>query len=216
MIGSLLGQLHAESMLNRRMWITYTAIQSVLFALHVPFLIATKPFLALLAATLAADLVGGIAHIYCDHTEVRNDGSIIDAQRKGFQWHHEFPDGKFDDPAYRPEFEMNYVYPYAILGVAVSFALPTQLRAFVLFFAVFSTLQQASHLWCHARLSGRPVPRLVALLQDARILLNHKAHQKHHADPHFDANFCIFTGHTNAFLNQCWRGVRWWQARQRA
>ena len=22
--------------------------------------------------------------------------------------------------------------------------------------------------------------------------------------------------HTSGFLNQCWKGVRWWQARQRA
>jgi hypothetical protein len=213
-LGGLLSIIHAESMLNQRMWGTYTAIQSVLFALHLPFLIEAKPLLSILAAVVIADLFGGIFHIYCDHSTVRNDGSILDAQRLGFQWHHEQPSGKFEDPAYRPHYEMNYIYPYAILGNLVSFALPTQLRAFVLFFAVFSAIQQASHLWCHARLSNRPVPRIVRYLQDARILLNHRAHEKHHTDPNFDGNFCIFTGHTNALLNVCWRGVRWWQARR--
>lgn len=214
-VGSAFSMLHAERIINRRAWIAYTAIECGLLALQVPFLIGTRPFLAMLAATLMADLAGGVFHVYCDHTAIRNDGSLLDDQRKGFQWHHENPNGKFEDPAYEPHYEMNYIYPYAILGTLASFALPGQVRAFVLFFSVFSVLQQASHLWCHARLSGRGVPLLVARLQDARILLHPRAHEKHHSDLNFDGNFCIFTGHTNALVNAGWLAVRRWQRRAR-
>jgi hypothetical protein len=214
-VGSVFSLLHTERVINRRAWIIYTAILCGLLVLHVPFLIETRPFLAFLVAMLVADLAGGVFHIYCDHTAIRNDGSLLDDQRKGFQWHHENPNGKFEDPAYEPHYEMNYVYPYAILGTVVSFGLPGQFRAFALFFSVFSVLQQASHLWCHARLSGRCVPLLVAWLQDARVLLHPSAHQKHHTDPNFDGNFCIFTGHTNALVNVGWLAVRRWQGRAR-
>ena len=46
-----------------------------------------------------------------------------------------------------------------------------------------------------------------------RILLHPRAHEKHHTDPNFDRNFCIFTGHTNALVNVGWLAVRMWQGR---
>ena len=82
-VGSVFSILHAESVINRRVWITYTAILCGLLALHVPFLIETRPFFAILVATLMADLAGGVFHIYCDHTAIRDDGSLLDDQAQG-------------------------------------------------------------------------------------------------------------------------------------
>jgi plasmanylethanolamine desaturase len=54
-----------------------------------------------------------------------------------------------------------------------------------------------AHQWAHM---PRP-PRLVRLLQDCRLLLSHRVHQRHHRPPHV-TDYCIVTGWCNGLLNR--------------
>lgn len=64
---------------------------------------------------------------------------------------------------------------------------------FSLLFGVFLTNQ--FHRWAHMD----KVPRLIAWLQNARIILHPKHHQRHHTAP-YDAYFCITVGWLNPLL----------------
>jgi ubiquitin-conjugating enzyme E2 variant len=64
-----------------------------------------------------------------------------------------------------------------------------------LFAGLFTSVTSQVHKWAHAD----RVPKLVALLQRARLILTKSAHARHHAAP-FDRAYCITSGWLNATL----------------
>jgi hypothetical protein len=69
--------------------------------------------------------------------------------------------------------------------------------AFMLGFCGVGLLTNQIHQWAHM---PRP-PRPVRLLQEYRIILSGKVHQRHHHPPHV-TDYCIATGWCNGLLNR--------------
>ncbi|GMH68280.1 hypothetical protein TrRE_jg8966 [Triparma retinervis] len=156
-----------------------------------------------LCAWFVVDLGSGLLHIYLDHSEMANDGSFGDEQRRAFRHHHEFPGGKFRaDPAYHAFLEMNYVLPYTLLALLGLAAYPRTwpLKTFFFNVAVGASLTQCFHLFAHARTHGFWVPAPIQWMQDAGVVLSPAHHRLHHLPP-YDVNFGITTGWSAPLLN---------------
>ena len=169
-----------------------------------------------------ADLNSGLVHIYLDNSKILNNNSLVDRFRQEFQLHHENPVAQFEiDPKYRAHYEMNMVFPYAILPFFFIKNLSNNLRFFIVSFCIGSVLQQTSHYWCHARIHDKPMPLIGKLMQgftlkeigniknnnirkllECSLVLNPIKHQRHHADPTNNMNFCILNGWANPLLNK--------------
>ena len=201
--------IHNEGVLTQPYFIMYSSLwlQQIIF-MHMDVVkISFRNALSFVISYLTTDFISGLVHIYLDHSAITNDGSVLDAQRKGFRHHHYHVKEKLLRPSYEPHYEMNYLFPYTIILTFVARAIPhNDIRAFLVYFAIMVSLFQACHLYAHARIymdthDKAKVPSFLCFLQDSHIILNHQHHQQHHTHPEFAINFAIFHGHTNWLLN---------------
>ena len=77
----------------------------------------------------------------------------------------------------------------------------------LLFAGLFTSMTSQVHKWAHAE----RVPRLVSILQRARLILSKDVHARHHMAP-FDRAYCITSGWLNATLHY----VRFFRVLERA
>ncbi|XP_057795341.1 fatty acid desaturase 4, chloroplastic-like [Salvia miltiorrhiza] len=155
---------------------------------------------SMLAATVAyftADLVTGIYHWAID-----NYGSaqtpIFGSQIVGFQGHHHRPSQLAKPPvAYNV-----HIAAAAVTAVVTPINLLCSDPVFLLFVGVFAgcvMFSQQFHAWAHTP-KGR-LPTLVAMLQDAGIILRRADHAAHHRPP-FNNSYCIVSGVWNRVLDR--------------
>jgi ubiquitin-conjugating enzyme E2 variant len=161
--------------------------------------------LALVTGILTADLISGVFHWFFDTWFSPDTPFIGRAFVRTFREHHVDPTA-----ICRHDFvETNgsNIFAGHVLVIAGHLAGTAFSAASLLFAAVFMSLTSQIHKWAHAE----RVPRVVLLLQRARLILSKPAHALHHAAP-FDRAYCI----TSGWLNGPLRGMRVFQLLERA
>ena len=166
--------------------------------------ILLRTFVFLLAAVVFTDLMSGLLHICLDNP-LFNTWPVIGDAAVGFQHHHHDPGGVTRGPLWKFLRE----HHVGVLLVLIPGLVPATaatgasreacrgLRLFLAAFAVLSSLMMWSHRWSHTR--PTEVPRAVAALQRAGILMDARHHSLHHVA--YEINFSIFTGWVNPALN---------------
>ena len=157
---------------------------------------------AAVLAYLAAELVAGVVHWFCD-TFFREDTPILGATIiRGFREHHRDPMG-ITRHGFAKVNGSNCWAVLPLLAVAVfaggpstdrlSLAAHLWLVCFAL--AIFATNQ--FHRWAHAE----RVPPGVRALQRWGLILSPKHHARHHTGGH-DRGYCVTTGWLNPVLDR--------------
>ncbi|KAG6491615.1 fatty acid desaturase 4, chloroplastic-like [Zingiber officinale] len=160
-----------------------------------------EPLLAAYAGYVLADLASGVFHWAVDNYGGPST-PVFGSQIEAFQGHHRWP-----WTITRREFANN-LHP---LARAVIFSvLPIEAlldvteagaaaHAFVGTCAGCVMLSQQFHAWAHEK--ARRVPRAVAALQAAGVLVSRQMHGAHHRPP-YNINYCIVSGAWNGVLDE--------------
>ncbi len=153
--------------------------------------------LAILTGFLLADFISGFFHWFFDTWFSPDTPFIGRAFVRTFREHHVDPTA-----ICRHDFvETNgsNMLAGSVLVVAGHFCAEAE-GAFaavsMLFAGFFMSITSQVHKWAHSE----RVPKLVALLQRARLILGKASHARHHVAP-FDRSYCITTGWLNATLH---------------
>lgn len=160
-----------------------------------------EPLLAAYAGYVLADLASGVFHWAVDNYGGPST-PVFGSQIEAFQGHHRWP-----WTITRREFANNL----HALARAVTFSvLPIEAlldgmeggaaaHAFVGTCAGCVMLSQQFHAWAHEK--ARRVPRAVAALQEAGVLVSRQMHGAHHRPP-YKTNYCIVSGAWNGVLDE--------------
>ena len=160
--------------------------------------VADVPELALsaLAAYVLSDLGSGVFHWSVDNYGSGKTpilGNVIAA----FQGHHSEPwtitMREFSNNTYKTCIP---TIPFLVL-CAADVDHP-QWQMFWSLFSAFICLAQQFHAWSH--MSKQEIPKPVAALQDAKLVITRQAHSMHHRAP-FENNYCIVSGLCNPALD---------------
>lgn len=147
--------------------------------------------LAVVAGYLAADLVSGLVHWFCDRFFEEDTPLIGRVLIHPFREHHR-------DPLAMTRHEFLELTGNSCLGLTPVLGLtwlgPASAwrDALVLSFGAGVVATNLLHKWSHAR----PAPALVGWLQRRRLVLTPDAHRRHHRDGHAGA-YCVTTGWLN-------------------
>ncbi len=153
--------------------------------------------LAILTGFLLADFISGFFHWFFDTWFSPETPYIGRAFVRTFREHHVDPTA-----ITRHDFVetngSNILAGGVLVGVGHFFAEAEGAFAAVslLFAGLFMSITSQVHKWAHAE----RVPKLVRLLQRARLILTKQAHARHHMAP-FDRAYCITSGWLNATLH---------------
>jgi len=157
-------------------------------------------FPAFFLGMLAADFLSGLAHWFADTWGTPDWPLLGKSLIRAFREHHV-------DPAdiTRHDFVETNGNSALVTVPVLSAALLVPLESAGGLFAAATVgvaclallFTNQIHLWAHL---DRP-PRLVALLQQAGLLLRREHHERHHRAP-FDRHYCITTGWLNGILGR--------------
>eukprot|EP00617_Octactis_speculum_P023492 CAMPEP_0185756114 /NCGR_PEP_ID=MMETSP1174-20130828/14558_1 /TAXON_ID=35687 /ORGANISM="Dictyocha speculum, Strain CCMP1381" /LENGTH=318 /DNA_ID=CAMNT_0028434941 /DNA_START=490 /DNA_END=1446 /DNA_ORIENTATION=+ len=189
----------------------------------------TQLYFEFLAAILTADILGGLAHMLLDYSEVSSDelrlhrestmpaveefektdkrfleASSNDQYLWNFHIHHEvtYPSADSDFELWT-QIAIPLAAPCAATLLCAYFSLLPQwfTRSFSIAL-VIGSFTQKTHFWAHAR-NHKDLHgisgRIIITLQDYGIIVHPDLHRKHHEE--FDCNFCILTGQANFIVN---------------
>jgi hypothetical protein len=157
----------------------------------------TFVLLAIVTGFFVADFISGIFHWFFDTWFSPDTPLIGKAFVRTFREHHVDPTA-----ITRHDFVetngSNILAGGVLVAVGHWFAeAETAFAAVALLFAgLFMSITSQVHKWAHSE----RVPRLVALLQRARLILTKATHAAHHKAP-FDRAYCITSGALNATLH---------------
>ena len=165
----------------------------------------TFVLLAIVAGFFGADLLSGVSHWFFDTWFSPDTPFIGRAFVRTFREHHVDPTA-----ICRHDFvETNGSNMLAggiivLVGHLVESAGEDFAAAVLLVTALLSSATSQIHKWAHAE----RVPRAVAWLQRARLVLSREAHAAHHAAP-YDRAYCITSGCLNDTLHRVgfFRGI---------
>ena len=200
---------------NRDSWVSFVQFVGVVAFLILTTILAYRTVPVLLAAGeawlllpaavlayLAADLVAGFVHWYCDTFFSVNTPVIGPAIIRGFREHHSDPMG-----ITRHSFaEVNgsncwVMVPILIVVLAAGGPSPTRSslagHAFLLLFALAIFATNQFHRWAHAE---NP-PAIAQILQRWGLILTPERHQIHHSGGH-DRGYCVTSGWLNPLLDR--------------
>lgn len=139
--------------------------------------------LQIIAAYILADALSGVYHALTDK------GMNIKSQIEMFQEHHVTNTMiGFDWQTFAGGM------PVAILGAWFHSAFAVALGCFI-------ALTQVTHYYAHRRSHSRLVRHLVGLLQECRIIVHPRLHQRHHGGE-FDRDYCLLSGWNNWWMNR--------------
>jgi len=207
------GLIHNPNVLSGSYFWTYSSLWVLLMVTkhRRAFKFTKTNVIMFILAYIMADVISAIVHIYLDHSTITNDGSVLDAQRRGFRYHHPLDHvaKKLLDPTFEPYYEMNYVYPYALFIIIIANFVNLTLRNFMVYLATMICLFQATHLYAHASIlledpnyiDKAHVPWCISLLQKYHIILPPNHHKLHHEHKKHGINFAIFHGLTDPLIN---------------
>ncbi|KAL8046390.1 hypothetical protein ABFX02_08G174700 [Erythranthe guttata] len=153
--------------------------------------------LAALIGYVAADLGSGIFHWAIDNYGGA-ETPIFGSQIESFRAHHQRPSDIIKCDTAGVLYVVAAVTTFAVLpfnvlsGDAALLVLVGSFAGFVMFSLKF-------HAWAHT--PRRKLPRVVAALQDAGVILRWSNHARHHRPP-FDGYFCTVSGVWNRVLDE--------------
>ncbi|KAH8900397.1 hypothetical protein GQ53DRAFT_127929 [Thozetella sp. PMI_491] len=158
--------------------------------------------IAVVLGILAADLGSGIVHWAADNWGSGTWPIVGPAFIQPFRHHHVDPRAitrhgflELNGNNFIVSLPLAWVASAVLSSPNVNPDAALATASFWLSFAMFSALTNQFHSWSHME---NP-PRLVQVLQSARILMSRKHHHVHHIRPH-DRNYCITTGWLNGPL----------------
>lgn len=95
-------------------------------------------------------------------------------------------------------------YPLYVYCSDLRQAFPLSGLWFLMVYCLFTGFTNQFHKWSH----NRNPPALVKLLQDCRVIVSYKEHQRHHRGDYTEA-FCLTNGMCNGFLELIgfWRAI---------
>jgi ubiquitin-conjugating enzyme E2 variant len=183
-------------------WSLYRVVQSP------PSLL--QGVLLLVACFFLTDLISGLLHVVLDNPRSLEVKPLYKLAI-GFQRHHENPATIFEMSLYNHLYVMHLPLA-AFFVVTALLGHELYLLSYVVMFAMLHLMQMA-HRWSHQ--PADDVPRPVAALQRAGVLLDKPHHDEHHTPP-YSKNFCIMTGMADPLLNVAVRRLggtsHWWNA----
>ena len=156
-----------------------------------------------------ADFLTGLIHLLCDNIPLqlktmKSGRSFMEYAAFGFHYHHIHP----------TDWNINNLYFGAILRAGFQFYVPitvltlwtisAEKSPFLLIVLLTCShtglFVQLSHAASHGRFQGN---RLVAFLQNYRIILHPSIHKIHHQE--FNQNYAILNGYSNGLLNSIYK-----------
>jgi sterol desaturase/sphingolipid hydroxylase (fatty acid hydroxylase superfamily) len=154
--------------------------------------------LAVLAAVsgyVAADLVSGLVHWFCDRFFEDDSALIGPLLIAPFREHHRDPRG-MTRHGFLELTGNSALGLVPVLGAASWAPLPPFADAALIAFALAALATNLLHGWAHAE----RVPAAIAWLQTRRLILGPEAHAQHHAPGHRGA-YCVTSGWMNGLAD---------------
>ncbi len=154
--------------------------------------------LAVLAAVwgyVAADLVSGLVHWFCDRFFEEDSALIGPLLIAPFREHHRDPRG-MTRHGFLELTGNSALGLVPVLGAASWAPLPPFADAALIAFALAALATNLLHGWAHAE----RVPAAIAWLQTRRLILGPEAHAQHHAPGHRGA-YCVTSGWMNGLAD---------------
>jgi len=157
--------------------------------------------LALLLGYLAADLLSGAAHWFCDTFFEENTPIIGQTVIQPFRDHHVHPE-RITRYRFIEQDTMNFFLMLPLLAMAQWLGAPSPGSGLALFWCCFlgglatgSFGTNLFHRWAHER----EPPVVVRWLQRSGLILSPERHQRHHGD--YTRGFCVTSGWMNPLLD---------------